>query len=374
MTGFKLTGFKTTGFKITGFKALFLLPLLLTSCLPSFQAGAPVLHDVALYTPQGGSLYGYFYGEPTTLSVGGRELELTKGASDDPLSVPRALLIEGEPYLQQEVTPLGNAPVVVQTVPLSTDLMVTTNEAVEGVLYFDGELWFTLLGQADAGFSGRVVPRERPDNLFGLGQLTRAEAAVFGRDLEARGPVVVTALAEIRDRTRQANGLGDYRNTTLVVRPGLTTAGVTATPAATSAPAWEVLATGTQAVGGDSPSFELATSRTDLEAIWNRAYGAMTSPPPLPEVDFGNASVAAFFLGSQRSGGYSVDVQNVALEGGEAYLDVAITQPAPGTLTTQALTNPWVMVRVDAPNLGSAWFRDVSTGELLGTARSTLGK
>ena len=355
------------------FKAVLLLPLLLAGCLPSFQKGAPVLHDVALYTPQGGELYGYFYGDPTTLSVGGRELKLTEGTSDDPLSVPRALLIDDQPYLQQEVAPLGNAPVVVQTIPLSTDLMVSTNEAVEGVLYFDGELWFTLLGSADAGFSGRVVPRERPDKLFGLGRLTREEAAVFGRELEARGPVVVTALAEIRDRTRQANGLGDYRNTTLVVRPGLTTAGVTATPNS-GTPAWKILATGTQATGGDSPSFELATSRTDLATIWSRAYGAMVTPPSLPEVDFGSTSVAAFFLGTQRSGGYSVDVQNVALQGGEAYLDVAITRPAPGTLSTQALTNPWVMVQIDKPNLGSAWFRDSATGELLGTARSTLGK
>ena len=362
------------GSRMSKFKVVFLLPLLLAGCLPSFQAGAPVLHDVALYTPQGGSLYGYFYGDPTTLSVGGRELKLTKGTSDDPLSVPRALLAEGKPYLEQAVTPLGNAPVVVQALPFSTDLRVTTNEAVEGVLYFDGELWFTLLGRADAGFSGRVVPRERPDKLFDLGRLTRAEAEVFGRDLEARGSLVVTALAQIRDRTRQANGLGDYRNTTLVVRPGLTTAGVTATPAAAAAPAWEVLATGTQATTSDSPDFELATSRPDLQTFWNRAYGTMTAVPPLPEVDFGSSSVAAFFLGTQRSGGYSVDVQNVAVEQGEVYLDVAITQPAPGTLSTQALTTPWVMVRVDAPNLGSAWFRDVSTGELLGTARSTLGK
>lgn len=354
-------------------KALLLLPLLLAGCLPSFQAGAPVLHDVALYTPQGGSLYGYFYGEPATLSVSGRDLELTQGTPDDPLSVPSALLVEGKPYLKQDLTPLGNTPVVVQSVPFSTDLMVTTNEAVEGVLYYDGELWFTLLDAADTGYSGRVVPRERPDKLFGLGSLTRAEANVFGRDLEARGPVVVTALAEVLERTRQANGLGDYRNTTLVVRPGLETAGITPTPAATAA-AWEVLATGTQATGGDSPSFELATGPADLEQLWNRAYGTMVPKPPVPNIDFGRSSVAAFFLGTQNSGGYSADVQNVAVESGEAYLDVKTTAPSPGTLTTQALTNPWVMVRIDAPNLGSAWFRDVSNGELLGTARSTLGK
>ena len=134
------------------------------------------------------------------------------------------------------------------------------------------------------------------------------------------------------------------------------------------------MATGSQAAGGDSVSFELATSQNDLQNLWSRAYGTMTSPPPVPSVDFSRSSVAAVFLGTRSSGGYSVDVQNVAVENGEVYLDVAVTEPAPGTLTTQALTNPWVMVRVDAPNLGSAWFRSVSSGELLGTARSTSGK
>lgn len=351
---------------------LMLLPLLLAGCLPSFQQGAPVLHDVALYTAQGGALYGYFYGEPATLSVGDREVELTDGASDDPLSVPNALLIDGQPYLREDVSPLGNAPVVVQRIPFSTDLLVSAEEDVEGVLYFDGDLWFTLVGEIDAGYSSRVVPRERIDGLFGLGDLTRAEAEVFGRDLEARGSVVVSALAEARDRTRQANGLGGYLSTALAVQKGTETVSVTPTPAA--APEWEVLATGTQATGGDSPSFELATSQSELDNLWRRAYGLVSELPPVPVVDFSRSSVAAVFLGTKRTGGYSVDVQNVSVEGGEVYLDVATTEPAPGMLTTQALTNPWVMVQIDAPNAGSAWFRDVSSGELLGTARSTLGK
>jgi hypothetical protein len=349
-----------------------LLPLLLTGCLPTFEAGAPVLHDVALYTPEGSALYGYFYGEPATLNVGSREVRLTDGTSDDPLSVPGALLVDGQPYLRQEVAPLGNAPVVVQRIPYSTDLSVTAEEALGGVLYFDGELWFTLLEEADEGDGGRVVPRERFEGLYGLGELTRAEAEVFERALEARGPVVVAALADTRERTRQASGLGGYQSTALAVQEGIETVGVTPTP--TAAPDWEVLATGTQATGGESPSFELATSRADLERLWSRAYGAMTAAPPPPEVDFGSSSVAAVFLGQKRTGGYSVDVQNVAVEGGEVYLDVVTREPGPGAFTTQALTHPWVMVEVNVPNLGSAWFRDAATGELLGTARSTLGK
>lgn len=333
-----------------------------------------MLHDIALYSAQRGALYGYFYGEPAELSVGGRVVELSAGASDAPLNVPDALLVDGQPYLEQSVTPLGSAPVVVQRVPYSTDLAVTTQEGVDGTVYFDGEMWFTLLGRVERGFSSRVVPSRRPDGLYGLGELTRAEAEVFGRELEAGGPVVVSVLTEARDRTRQANGLGGYLNTALAIQRGTP---MTATPTPSSpaaAPDWEVVATGSQAAGGDSLSFELATSQNDLQNLWGRAYGTMTSPPPLPAVDFSRSSVAAVFLGTRSSGGYSVDVQNVAVENGELYLDVAVTEPAPGTLTTQALTNPWVMVRVDAPNLGSAWFRSVSSGELLGTARSTSGK
>ena len=173
----------------------------------------------------------------------------------------------------------------------------------------------------------------------------------------AGGPVVVSVLTEARDRTRQANGLGGYLNTALAVQRGtlMTATPTPPNPGPTAAPDWEVLATGSQAAGGDSVSFELATSQNDLQNLWSRAYGTMTSPPPLPDVDFSRSSVAAVFLGTRSSGGYSVDVQNVIVENGELYLDVATTEPAPGTLTTQALTNPWVMVRVDAPNLGSAW-------------------
>ncbi len=344
--------------------------LLLAGCLPAFQRGAPTLHDVALYTPAAGTIYGYFYGEPAELTVSGEPVKLTRGPSDDPLSVPSALLIDDAPYLEEAVAPLGNAPVVVQRVPYSTDLMVSAEQDVLGILYYDGDAWFTVADELRAGYSSRVVPRQRIEGLYGLGELTRAEAEVFQRNLEARGPVVVTALAQPKDRTRQANGLGAYLSTALVVQKGLTTVAVTPTPTNPDTnPDWEVLARGTQATGGDSPSYELVTSEAGLEMLWGRAHGSMVESPPLPEVDFGRSSVAAVFLGTRSTGGYSVEVQNVALQDGELYLDVAITEPAPGSITTQALTNPWVMVKIDTPSLGSAWFRNVSTGDLLGTAR-----
>jgi len=357
-------------------KRAFLTPmLLLAGCLPAFEEGAPVLHDIALYTPRESVLYGYFYGEPATITVGGEERELTEGTSGDPLAVPGALLIDGLPYLRQTVPPLDTPPVVVQRVPFSTDLLVEVREDVEEVLYHDGSRWLSVLEGAEEGERVRVVPRARPNGLLGVGELTRAEAEVFGREVEARAPVIVTVLSETRARTRQAGGLGGYRSTALALQRGVRSAPVVQVrEVEMDELSWDVLASGTQAAGGESPTFAVATSQAELEALWRQAYGSLTDPPPVPEVDFRGSSVVAAFLGTKPTGGYSVDVGDVYLEDGEVYVDLEVTEPGPGTLTTQALTHPWVMIEVSRPDLASAWFRDADANELLGVARGGSSK
>lgn len=359
---------------------LLLLPALLVGCLPAFQQGAPELHDIALYNAEGGTLYGYFYGEGAELEVGGRTLELTPGGADDPLAVPGTLLVGGEPYLSQPLEALEPAPFTVTRTPYSSDLIVELGRDLSGAAYFDGERWFTLLEEARAGYRSRVVPRERLEGLFGLGELTREEAAVFEAHLEARGPLVVAALGETVAQTRQAGGLGGYRNTALAVQEGVE---VASTPGDGEGDggavgdtdlSWEVLASGAQASGGDGLSLEVATSQSELEGLWRRAYGNQMSPPPAPQVDFSRSGVAAVFLGTRSSGGYGVDVRDVRQEGDVVVVDLDITEPAPGAFTTQALTHPWVMVEIGDVGLGEVWFRDAAGGELLGVARAVGGK
>ncbi|ADI15455.1 protease complex subunit PrcB family protein [Truepera radiovictrix] len=362
-------------------------PLALAGCLPAFQPGAPVLHDISLFSAEGGVLYGYVYGEGTELEVGGRTLELTAGTADDPLAVPGALLVGGEPYLSQSLPPLEPFPFTATRAPFSSDLVISVSRDLSGALYYDGERWFTLLGEARAGYRSRVVPRTRLGGLYGLGELTREEAAVFEAALAARGPLVVAALDEAGARTRQIGGLGGYRNTVLAVQEGVAVASVP--EAADSAEdegagedvdkgqqalSWEVLASGSQAAGGDGVTLEVATSQSEFEGLWRRAYGNLTSPPPLPQVDFSQGGVAAAFLGTRPTGGYSVDVRAVREEGSAVVVELVITEPAPGALTTQALTHPWVMVAIRGAELGEVWFRDAASGALLGVARALGGK
>ena len=367
---------------------LFLTPLLLaslTSCLPEADEGLS-LHDVSLYVAaeSAATLYGYFYGPPTDVSVGGRALTLSEGRTDDPLAVPSALLVNGEPTLNQRLAPLNATPLNVQRTRFSTDLIVSANEDLGTVAYYDGSLWFTLTEAVSAGEERRVVPRERVSGLFGLGELTREEASAFERLLTERGPVVVAALPERRTGARNVGGLSEYRRTALFTQEGLETEmssanqeGATegsgssdANESAETGLTWEELAKGSQASGGESPRFFVATSRAELENLWGLAYGGLLTPPEVPDVDFSTESVAGMFLGQRPTGGYSVDVQGVSLEDGEVYLQVDVTEPAQGAITTQALTNPWVMVRINQPDLSNAWFREVDSGELLGVARA----
>jgi hypothetical protein len=102
--------------------------------------------------------------------------------------------------------------------------------------------------------------------------------------------------------------------------------------------------------------------------LWNRAHGAQLQVPPVPEVDFRRETIVALFMGSRPTGGYGIEVEQVTLTQGGMFLDVRLIEPAPGAITTQALTSPWVMVRVLRGGIGAAWIRQAGTERLLGAA------
>jgi hypothetical protein len=343
--------------------------LLLIGCAPD-EPSAPRLHDISLYGFEGNHVYGYFYGPPTTLQAAERSLVLTEGSVDDPFAVEGALLVNGEPYLKQPIAALSSPPVEVSRILMSTDLVVRVQEAVKEVLYFDGQRWFTLLEEGEPGFSARVVPRERIAGLRRVGELNTAEAAMLERVLRGRGPLVVTVLPEPRNRPRRVDGLEEYRRTALFVQTELSVDRTVAPPPIQEL-TWDELARGTQAATGERTEFHLATSQERFIRLWNLAYGRQLNVPPAPSIDFRRDTVVGFFLGQRPTGGYSVAVRDVTLEGGEVYVDVRITEPRPGDITTQALTSPWVLVRITRPNLNVVWLRDASTGELIGAARRT---
>jgi hypothetical protein len=107
---------------------------------------------------------------------------------------------------------------------------------------------------------------------------------------------------------------------------------------------WRSFASGTQS-NISRQSILLAGDEAVLENIWRNSCQNAT---PMPKVDFSKDRVVFYFAGQRKSGGFSVSVRNVLKEiGTTATLHVTELTPSRESVTTQALTNPWVAVVVD---------------------------
>lgn len=380
-----------------------LLGALLAGCEPTPQ---PQLHDIYLFGPApaghsaeasaetgteaGGAAGGafrdvalsYFYGEPTRIVVDEREVALTtpdaaaadaSGAADTgaggPLDVPGALAVDGAPFLKVELAPRP-APATVQRIPLTTSLQLDTREPLSWVLYYDGSLWLTLARDVEAGRRATVTPTPRIGRLQGVGELSAAEAQALADYVESLGgPVVVSVLPGEALPKRAVDGLASYASSGFFLQQGLSTDAAAYRPPGEEL-VWEVAAQGGNALGVDQQTFTLVDDAGELAALWSRAHASLLTPPPLPEVNFGRETLLGVFAGTKPTGGYGLEVEGVTLEEGDLYVDLREIAPAPGAITTQALTSPWLVLRVLRGDLDVAWFRDAESGRLLGVARN----
>ncbi|MCP1728011.1 hypothetical protein J2T60_002011 [Natronospira proteinivora] len=63
-----------------------------------------------------------------------------------------------------------------------------------------------------------------------------------------------------------------------------------------------------------------------------------------PAVDFDQSMVVAIFMGERRTGGYSVQVDEVRQDGDDIMVQVIMEEPGEGCMTTQAITRPFQLV------------------------------
>jgi hypothetical protein len=84
--------------------------------------------------------------------------------------------------------------------------------------------------------------------------------------------------------------------------------------------------------------------------FWARLHANRSSVPERPEVDFDEQVVVAVVLGERRSGGYTVEIDDVSGTSGGDRLQVSYTETVPGDncVVTLALTSPWVLAAVEA--------------------------
>ena len=96
-------------------------------------------------------------------------------------------------------------------------------------------------------------------------------------------------------------------------------------------------------------------SASEWQAFW-KSHGA--GDPPA-SVDFAKEMVAAVFLGTRPTGGYSVEIASTRREGDALIVEYVERRPSADSIVTQALTSPFHIVKLPKVD-GPVRFRNIS--------------
>jgi hypothetical protein len=322
-------------------------------------AGNVRVHEATLY---GGTqerivwVYGTL-GSSTqsSLKIGGTAVTLQPQVGQDPLALAGTLSVNGKATYR---LPSTSSNVKVNVTRDAAGLYSVRPEggaALSAVYFTDGTRWQKL------STTNGIATGVGVNGLAGAGNLTNEEGAALGQALLGQGPLAVAVLNE--------QSAGDAAltvepapqeslRTALYVLPGIrtvssigtgTTGTVTTTPGTGAGTAagrvgFVEVASGTNA-SATSGAIQIATTQAALGSVYATAYGRQTGIPAAPRLNAGETAVG-IFLGQRNTGGYSVRVTSASAQNGMLTLTVAVTAPGAGSITTQAITSPWTLVRL----------------------------
>ena len=81
--------------------------------------------------------------------------------------------------------------------------------------------------------------------------------------------------------------------------------------------------------------------------FWDRHASVHVPAPNAPEVDFSKEMVIAIFSGEKPTGGYSIEITKVELDKDEVTIFFEEVSPEPGQPVTEALTQPFHIVKIN---------------------------
>lgn len=126
---------------------------------------------------------------------------------------------------------------------------------------------------------------------------------------------------------------------------------VTTPPTATDVP-YETIDEGSYSQGPGEADARAITDQETWASFWQEHEGRKgggleeTDATP-PEVDFATEFVVFAYAGQKSTGGHAVEVRNVTLLADVYIVKVIELAPGEGCMTTQALTYPYQVVKVE---------------------------
>ena len=311
------------------------------------------VHEATLYGA-GAQRIVWVYGDlgsgPSSSLKLGQETVTLRAQVSDPLATPGSLSVNGKAAYVTRTDDTAVRLTLSQDASGGFTVTPLPGNRVQAVYFTDGARWQKLSTTSGAA-SGLGV-----GGLRGAGQLTDAEADALTRALSGQGPLAVAVLDEASapDAPISAEPRPqEQRRTALYV---LSSAQIARTSTRAPATGGQTMNSGTVRLGeiargtnasAEGPSVVVARTVNEVRSLYALAYGRQSGAPALPSLAPGEALVGVF-IGQRSTGGYGVRATGAGVQGNTLNLRVELTAPGAGSITTQALTSPWVIVRVGA--------------------------
>ena len=106
--------------------------------------------------------------------------------------------------------------------------------------------------------------------------------------------------------------------------------------------------------------FLVVKNETDWKTLWQTHVQPNVPAKELPRVDFDKEMIVAVFLGEKPTGGYKVEITAMEEDQGKGQLRVVTREGKPpvGSIATQALTQPYHVVRVKKSDLTTTFITE----------------
>ncbi|HEX8617742.1 MAG TPA: protease complex subunit PrcB family protein [Thermoanaerobaculia bacterium] len=127
----------------------------------------------------------------------------------------------------------------------------------------------------------------------------------------------------------------------LVLLTACSSAGAAGSAPGDAAPRYRVVANAAYASATGTNAI-VAADETAYRNTWSSMIGAGEAPA----VDFATETAVFLFGGERPTGGYSVAVRGVRVEGDTLVVDGSVNAPPPDAMSTQAITSPYAVIAV----------------------------
>lgn len=322
-----------------------LIPVvLLAGCAPTATESNYRAQEIQIMYPETSEHWLYFNGDPQQIEVAGEMVTLEVRERIDPEAFPDTLSVNGGPIYQQTRPPIPSVASTVRA-PYSNDLLVSTKQTLRSVWFHDGAAWWRLSGELGAGKSVTVQPKLDSPR---LGDLSRMASGIILDEILARSgghEVVVYELEAPLAPNVTLNPAPTSSSTLALAVQYSVDTGVSDSEQRSGA--YRILDQGSYSGYNEpEPMVILLDSQAELERAWGILKQNKAEMPPLPELDFSQKSALIIFQGLRNTGGYGFQIRSAKISSGNLSISVVMQSPKAGTLVTQALTSPYVLLEV----------------------------